>query len=515
MNNNCNPYNNSTQFIRVDDWIEFPKDRIVTVKQNSLRIDFGNYKIPDPDINWEGFQNFTLASQKRCYNNPEIKHKISKYINYFLKFYDVEKELLFSYTKLKYEIDIRPLKTGVALSFEDFVKLLKKYILNEEIYAKLGRMNEDNYMLSLQYENKNNRALQYNDTHGKYFMEISVMQNFIIPVIMHYFFTNNIRSNVEEYILQIYNILLDRYQDVDIISKLYETTYTTTHNDMKHNGKLWEKSKIRGITGLTSSLDELNICLIQVMPKYLYNSNMIMYNFKSFRNMIGYSVTEISYEYDLISLSASKRDGEDNASQMDKYEANQARKSESLKIENTFNAKHTMHTIMHMYGPFYKEEIEFFRKRLSSGGNTVVMNFQKNLVSLPLMKLFGNASALNSINVNDYLIMLLSTRNLLLANEMKLLPMILSSKVIKISTRNNINKKEKMKIECSENYELILQKYSSSKDRVFKAILNIIATIMASEFEVISYFEPELDGQRIHVDSDFLIDEILRYCLLI
>ena len=508
------PYDNK-HFIRIDDWIPPKEDQRLVPLANSIRIDFGNLKYDDQSINWMALQNFMLASQKRCYNNIDIKMKMCKYINYFLKYYDPEKELLFAYFRIKIEVDQRYLKTGHNVSFDEFVALLKKYIINESIYRKVGRLNEDNYSLSLKYENKNNRALQYNDTHGKYFMEISVMQNILIPIMMHWLYINNIKMNVEEYILKIYNILIDRYQDVDIIAKLYETTNTTTNNDEKHNHKLWEKNKIRGKTTLTCSLEELNTCIIQVMPKYRYDSNIIIYNFKSFRNMIGYSVTDISYEYDLIPLSASKRDGEDNASQMDKFEAGQSRISESIKVENNFNVIHTIERLYRSFGPFYKEEMEWYRKRLTAGGRNLVNEFQKRVISLPLLKYFVNQQALNSINANDYLIMLMCVKNFMINNEMKLLPMIVSSRVVKISTRNNINKKEKLKLETSSNYNLVKSKYSSCWDRIEKAILSLIATIIASEFEVIDYFDKELDGTRIIVDTDFLIDEVLRYILLL
>ena len=72
-----------------------------------------------------------------------------------------------------------------------------------------------------------------------------------------------------------------------------------------------------------------------------------------------------------------------------------------------------------------------------------------------------------------------------------------------------------MKLETSNNYGLVKMKYSSCWDRIEKAILSLIATIIASEFEVIDYFDKELDGTRIVVDTDFLIDEVLRYVLLL
>ena len=67
-------------------------------------------------------------------------------------------------------------------------------------------------------------------------------------------------------------------------NKLYETTNTTVMNDYKHNTRLWNMSAIRGMDVVTNSLDAVNTTIIQVMPKYKYNSNIIMYTLNMFQS---------------------------------------------------------------------------------------------------------------------------------------------------------------------------------------------------------------------------------------
>ena len=46
---------------------------------------------------------------------------------------------------------------------------------------------------------------------------------------------------------------------------------------------------------------------------------------------------------------------------------------------------------------------------------------------------------------------------------MIILPYVISSRVMRLATRNSINKKDAMKLETSEYYEAILKKYRNTK----------------------------------------------------
>jgi hypothetical protein len=84
---------------------------------------------------------------------------------------------------------------------------------------------------------------------------------------------------------------------------------------------------------------------------------------------------------------------------------------------------------------------------------------------------------------------------------------------MRLATRNSINKKDAMKLETSEYYEAILKKYRNTK--IEKQILSTIAIILSSDFDVIDYEDPNLNGKRLQTISDYIIDEILIYVNLI
>ena len=108
--------------------------------------------------------------------------------------------------------------------------------------------------------------------------------------------------------------------------------------------------------------------------------------------------------------------------------------------------------------------------------------------------------------------MLAASRELL-TNGMVILPYIISSNVTKFQQRKSLNKKESLKLESCALYSHVKEKYKS--DRIDKEILQWIATIISSEFKIIAYNNPELDGKIISNVPDSICEEICMFILLI
>lgn len=122
-------------------------------------------------------------------------------------------------------------------------------------------------------------------------------------------------------------------------------------------------------------------------------------------------------------------------------------------------------------------------------------------------------NTINAINLDDYVTLIIAARRILEASGMVLLPYIVSSKVVRLASRKNINKKELTKLESSPLWAMVKNKYRN--DKIEKHILSIIAVILSSEFEIIDPEDLELDGQRIAVIPELICEEILMYISLI
>lgn len=190
------------------------------------------------------------------------------------------------------------------------------------------------------------------------------------------------------------------------------------------------------------------------------------------------------------------------------------RQNEALYLQNKMNCEGTMKVIDMQYGPFNKDEINFFMNALNGeNGDTIINGFQKQLIFNLFFKYFGDTTSIYAINKEDYVKLMIAGRQLLSAHSMILLPYIISSKVDKLISRKSINKKELARIENSALYEAVIRKYRSGK--ITKSILQLIATIISSDFSIIDYHDPALNGKRIVVQLDMIVEEILSYILLI
>lgn len=341
-------------------------------------------------------------------------------------------------------------------------------------------------------------------------MKLSVLMNCMIPLLCHFMFARNI-SNSTEFLLSVYDILIDLY-DVDIYNKLYETAISNVLRTAKRNQTIWNMQDIRGINTSIHSLQSVQNVLINIMPKYRYDGNLVHLNYKSIIRNTGFQVLDIEYEFSFVSLSSSRRD-EDLNSEFDKFESFLQKADESLLVQNQVACDDAMNQIRMMYGPFDPDEILFYKHRLSDGGKCTVNAFQRDLVFNLFFKYFGDVNTINAINLDDYVTLIIAAKRILEASGMVLLPYILSSKVIRLASRKNINKKELTKLESSPLWENVKNKYRSEK--IEKHILSIIAIILSSEFEIIDPEDLEINGQRIAVIPELICEEVLMYISLV
>lgn len=493
----------------VDGWIPEPQDQIFKQIKGAIILPVSEFWgiTDDTELDY-----FFVAIKQRCYNSDKMREHIVHYMNYFLKYFDKEHELLSYYYKIKYFIEYVP-----EYDINAFMLDINKYIMGANNRTKVYFMNDHNYSLNLgYYKNNKNPSLQYTDKHGKMLMEISVLMNMAIPLVTHYirrkskdFDTTNLMLNVFD------NIIYKFSSDVDLDAKLYETSSSNTNKSKENHPVLWSKQHIRGRNEITHSIHTVNNIILQIIPKYVYNQNLVCYNYKVVLKNINCQVVEISYEYQFRSLSNSKRDEENGAGEFDKIEAFQIKQDEALYVQNKVNAESTMNLIEKKFGPFDDEEIEFYRERLyNNTGGMWINQFQMTLIFNLFSSYFGDPQSIQPIKSDDYIKLIIASKKLLLANGLIILPYIISSKVNRLVTRKNINKKELLSIESDPLWPMVLNKYKNEK--IKKIILEYMAMIIASEFEVIDYKdEYGLDGKTLDILNRLIISEIIVFVLII
>lgn len=294
----------------VDEWDAKQEDIIFTNSKSIIVAPLATYyHLEDPNNKI----NLFFVSPKKSYNSDDLRNHTCKYLNYFEKFFDQEKEYFTVLANMKYCIDVYN-----EYSKENLIVDIRRYILQPSIFQKVQAMVEHNYSLKLNYKSANNPQLQYTDDHAKALMCMSILMNLCIPIITHFAYMRRV-SDIDEYLLDIYDwiIYAPIFSHIDIARKIYETSYSNIKKNVKNNAIIWGKQDIRGKDDVTHSMSAERNIILNILPKYTFNKSMVSLNYTSIQKSNKFQITDIAYEYSYIPLSSSKRDEEDNASEMD------------------------------------------------------------------------------------------------------------------------------------------------------------------------------------------------------
>lgn len=458
---------------------------------------------------------YFCMSTKRSYNSDETRKHICKYLNYFEKYYDQHKELLMVINKIKMQIDfIR------AYSIDNFMSDVNQYIIrNPSLGFKIRHFVDDNYLMNLSNNNNRTPNLQFNDEHAKVLYEISLLMNIYIPLATHYMYVHLIKesADIQMFMLKLFDMCMVKYEeerDIHIYNKLYEISLSIVNKSKNPDKQLWEKNQIRGNNTTTHTKDSVNDIILQIIPKYTYNANIINFVYFSDRQFLRYKITDIAYECSLSKLSSSKRD-EDQNSEYDRYEARLNKKDEALLLQNKVAAEMAVRKVEELWGPFSAEEIEHYRKRLTKDGSPVINPFQQQFVKYIYDKDFGDPITLNAIkNQTDYIKLIIAGKRYFLENEMISLAYILSSRVIRTPSRKILSKKDIMRIENNDLYAQIKNKYNN--ENVEQKIWEFIGVVMSSQFEIIDYDDEnkcptKIDGRTLPIINDLVNEDLQKF----
>ena len=124
---------------------------------------------------------YFAMNSKKSYNSDETRNHICRYLNYFEKYYDFDKELLMILYEIKISIDYIH-----SYSVQNFMDDVNRYIIrNFNLTRKIRHFVDDNYMMKLSSNNNKTPNLQFNNSHAKVLYEISLLTNIYIPLATH------------------------------------------------------------------------------------------------------------------------------------------------------------------------------------------------------------------------------------------------------------------------------------------------------------------------------------------
>lgn len=495
-----------TNFERVDDWELKDEDKKIWYDGKLIIIEFDKiFKRDYLNI----LNTFVIKKDsyvKRLGDDPIKGEKgICHYINYFIKFYDTNNELLLSYYKLKSLIDNKKNK----ISMRAFIKIIYTVLFSKTLKEKIRRMATDNYYIDLtnKDDRKYSETLEFTNEHAEIMMMISMSMKIMVPILFHYANTYNLNKH-SEYLYSFYEMLFDMYSDdIDIYNKLWIYTLAKVNVSYTKNKGVWEPREIFGIDPLIY-LDVLlkDKIISETMFKYTFNKNIISFNSVVSEKQLGYFIIE-PYAHTLVELSARK--DADGLSGLDKLEMNSNKIDESLIILSNINIKKTIKRIKkRSRTKITKDEFSYYKNHHR------VHKFQVQLVFYFYAKYFGGYRDLNLVNRKQYFSLLLLLKRRLQAQGAKYLPQILTGNIIgKLNTRTIQNTKFLIKIENSVVYQTLIKDKFSTLDELNKSnlILNLLSTILNTSFVKVDYDNPDELGKIIEINPDVVSDEFLNF----
>lgn len=492
----------TTKFIRVDEWKPGPNDCVVGFDGKLVIIPFDKLFKKDKI---KTFNSFVIKKESYVNKLERIVH----YINYFVKFYDTNQELLLAYLKLKYMVDNKKAK----INQRTFIKIMYSILFTDSIKAKITQMVDDNFYIDPGAGKKPgavyNEALEFTAAHAKVMLKISISMKLMVPILFH--FIN--ASNNGDKTLRLYsfyeNLFHGMYDpEINIYNKLWITAMAKINVNFIVHRPSWEQREIVGMDPLLY-LDSLlkDKLISETMFKYNFNNNIISFNSVVLDKQLGFFLSE-DYKQNRVELT-SKKDPDSGLSGLDKLEMNLTKIDESASVMSDLNIKSTIKKIkkkMNICIP--KEEIEFYID------NHKMHKFQTQLVFYYYAKYFNGYRDLNLLTRKQYMKLLVLLKRRLQIQGNVYLPQILSGNIEnRINTRTIQNTKFLTKIENSSVYQsLIADKFSTLNDlNKSNVIINLLSTILNTSFTIADYDNLDKTGEVLEINPDILSDEFLNF----
>lgn len=484
--------------IKVEDWKNKKRksDVLKKISKQALEIRFDEiFGCKE----YKTLNTFILKPKQAYYNNT---NEYCPHINYFMKFYDTDNELILSYLKLKIQCD-----RNKKYPKEVFIADLYDYILSPEMVSKIEKMVDDNYEITLSSKNFKKSSIEFNDEHGAILLQISMAVRMFIPIVTHYIYINGINDSDEFLYNSFEGLLSGDYfgKGVNIYNKLYEFIYDRIYKASKKNMGHYNRTEILG-TDVESDVEVIFMKLmVDIIYKYNFSENIISFNSRVIRNNINWNLKT----KDIVNLNQiSDMVDKDGLSGLDRIEMTNAKFDESKIIIANINIKQTLKKLANKYDvEFNDDELDYYKDHLT------VDVFQKNLI-FQLFAKYCPIGDLYSLTNKQYCKLIVIMKTMLSKHGFRVIQHILTAHVVKSNVKR-IPKKVISKIKESDRYELLKEKFGSTFNVISEnenALFIYISIIINSKFFLVDY-ENEKDTDReilVQKNLDIVLDEFLR-----
>lgn len=486
---------------------EHPEDQYFTYQGKVVNVAFDAiFGRPNMDTALNSF----FINFKEAYFNK--LYLIIDHINYFIKFYDHDRELLTSYLHIKYILDLKKTK---KFKREAFIKLIMERLFTPTMCDKIRKMVDDNYVIDLTPKERSSKKKSYPEEqkfevrHAKVLMRVSTAIKILIPMLIHYItiYFNNKKEceNLHLYYLPLFETFGD---GVDIIGKMYYIIYQKAMASSKQDTPIHDKQEALGesVVTLTENLLYKNIIIDNVF-RYEFNGNIISFNTVLLDKQLFYfSNTDLGVDHNLISM---EKDSE-GLSGLDKMEIYTTKIDEFQLLFSEINIKDTVNRIKNSIK--YKideEEYDYYLKHHK------INHTSKKIMFYFYAKYFNGFRDLKLISdPRMYITLLVIMKHTLEAKGCIYLNQVITANIAgKINTRTIRNTKYLTKVRESSVHKNILKKKYSTAVEMGKSdiAIDILSAIINTRMTLVDYELQDYLGEPLEINEDILSQEVLDF----
>lgn len=442
---------------------------------------------------------------------------LCKYMDYFIEFFDEDKELPVTMIHIKNKLDSKK----ESLTTKEFVKLIQiKFFRDSSLKRNIYRMVDANYDLDVTVDKKTGRVFNgptdFTNEEVKHLLAISIFMKMVIPVISQYISTNTKYTKLElsnlvteVFVDCFYN--MGTYEDIDgddLMTKLYIFTRDKILKHYGANSVLWnQQCALRGLTE--------NRHIDTILTKHLLGNNMFKFQFDN--NIIAFlksivetqllcTINKVKYKANPIRIDGVK--DVNGLSPIDKLNQSMAKLDEGqvIRCEKSLQDIDRFKKEWDIYPT--DDELCYYLENFYLDSA-----FHMELLGYFYAHLFDGYTELSTMEMDVKLELLVVAKRKLENDGYIALPRLLTSVTIgKTSARTLQSAKYTAKLTASNDYiDITTKKYKSLKGQYDNVINDMISTVLNSNFSYVEYDNPALTKELIVFDENVIGEELLRF----
>lgn len=449
---------------------------------------------------------------------------IVHHMNYFTKFYDLDRDTYFATMTVKYLIDTHP-----EMSEEEFLGYLMDRIVTPQFIHKCKAMANDLYTININTDDtgKFKNTPKITNSQARQIVAISFCFRMILPICIHFsnicpaYAENN--SKATQYLdtfSDMFLKIIKRFEknDIQFFSSLCRFVWFRVIRLYKNNTKTFEQKKM--LRGDTPELfcDKLvkEVISVKTLYKLDYHRSCVsfidgvVHNYES--NYLIENYTSKPYEIDSADTS---KDSDDSLSHAEALEmASYTRDASSIMISDC-NRKKVMKNIDEWYHSFKvsDEEIQFYEQ------NCRINEINLFLLNSFYSSKFKDSYAILSLNKHEICKLICYLKKYLEYHKMPILAQILTAEITGKYKINLIKNSKFLEMIYTSNIytDIIANKfeYVSEINAKENPILRYLSKIVNCEFTLVDP-NPEINEQKLEdiVNSD-VANEFLLFLSII